>query len=311
VYRKLLIAAGIALLAVGPGLAWNRAGHMAMAAITYDELRRDAPATVGRVVAILRQHPQFESSWKPLIADMSEQDQERYLFMLAARWPDDIRGDKAFDHPEWHYIDYPYRPPGQPASVPAPDPPGENLVEAFQQNVVLAQSAAPESQKAIALCWIFHLLGDSHQPLHTVSLFTTQFPEGDKGGNLFYIRPNPSRLNPSGSATVNLHSFWDNILLMDDTYDAAQARAAALENAHPRKALDELAEPHFETWVRQESFELAVSAVYRQGNLKGGSDRNQGAPLPPDYESEARGIAERRLVLSAYRLADFLRTNFP
>ena len=56
------------------------------------------------------------------MAGMSEQDQDRFLFMLAARWPDDIRGDSAFDHPLWHYIDYPYKPRGQPASVAALQP---------------------------------------------------------------------------------------------------------------------------------------------------------------------------------------------
>jgi hypothetical protein len=304
--RRLLIVAGIALLAAGPSLAWNRAGHMAMAAIAYDELSRSAPATIVRVVAVLRQHPHYESRWKAQMAGMSAQDQERYLFMLAARWPDDIRGDRTFDRPEWHYINYPYKPPGQPASVPAPPPETDNIVSAFQHNVEIVQSAAADDQKAIALCWIFHLMGDSHQPLHTVALFTTQFPNGDRGGNLFYVRPNP--VSP---ATQNLHAYWDNILLMDDHYDAARERAAALENAYPRRSLAELAEPHFETWVRRESFELAVSAVYRKGKVKGSSDRNQGIPLPRDYHGAAERIAERRLVLSGYRLADFLRTNFP
>jgi len=241
---------------------------------------------------------------------MSAQDQERYLFMLAARWPDDIRGDSAFDHPMWHYIDYPYKPPGQPPAVPAPPPDKENLVAAFQRNVAVVQSAAPDAEKAVALCWIFHLLGDSHQPLHAVSLFTTQFPEGDRGGNLFYISfYNPA--DPSSPATQNLHAYWDNILLMDDTYDPARALAVALENGYPAASLGELSETRFEAWVHQESFDLAVSAAYRQGNLKGSSDKNQGIRLPPDYESEAKRIAERRLALSAYRLADFLRTNFP
>ena len=306
-FRKLLVAAAAVFLVAGPSLAWNRAGHMTMGAIAYDELQRTSPATVARVIAILQQHPQYESRWKPQLAGMSAQDQERYLFMLAARWPDDVRGDSAFDHPMWHYIDYPYRPPGQPASVPAPLPDKENLVEAFELNVAILQSAAPDDQKAVALCWIFHLLGDSHQPLHTVSLFTTQFPDGDRGGNLFYIRT-----DPSSPATQNLHAYWDNILLTDDTYDQARALAIALAGAYPRKSLDELARlGDFETWARQESFDLAVSAAYRQGNLKGSSDRNQGTPLPPGYESEAKDIAERRLVLSAYRLADFLTKTFP
>lgn len=310
-FRKLLVVAAAVVMAAGPGLAWNRAGHMVTGAIAYDELQLASPATVARVVAILRQHPQYESRWKTQIESMttgtSAQNQERYLFMLAARWPDEIRGDSAFDHPMWHYIDYPYKPPGQPASVPAPPPDRENLVAAFQRNLTVVQSVAAYSEKAVALCWIFHLLGDSHQPLHTVSLFTTQFPDGDRGGNLFFIRP-----DPSSTTTQNLHAYWDNILLTDETYEAARARAAALANAHPRKSLDELARSgDFETWTRQESYDLAVSAAYRQGNLKGSSDKNQGIRLPPDYQAAAQQIAQRRVVLSAYRLADFLRTNFP
>jgi hypothetical protein len=149
-------------------------------------------------------------------------------------------------------------------------------------------------------------MGDSHQPLHTAMLFTTQFPDGDRGGNLFYVRA-----NPSSAATENLHSYWDNIVVRDDTYSAARERAGALQNAHPRKSLAELMEPHFETWVKKESFDLAVSVVYRRGKLKAGIDRNHGTPLPRGYERAAKRIAERRLVLSAYRLEDFLRTNYP
>ncbi len=93
---------------------------MVTGAIAYDELLKTSPATIARAVGILRQHPQYDSRWKPQLSGMNEQGQERLLFMLAARWPDDIRGDSAFDHPEWHYIDYPYKPPGQPASVPTP-----------------------------------------------------------------------------------------------------------------------------------------------------------------------------------------------
>jgi len=303
--RKPLLAALIALLAAGPGSAWNRAGHMTMAAMAFDELLRDAPATVARVVAILQHHPQYESRWRPQIAAMALDEQQRFLFMLAARWPDDVRGDAAFDHPKWHYIDYPYKPSGQPSSVSAPAPEAENLVAAFQNNVAILQSSAPDDQKAVAPCWVFHLMGDAHQPLHNVSLFTTQFPDGDRGGNLIFIKTDPS--NPK---TENLHSYWDNILLTDDRYDAAAARAKTLESRHARLFLGELAEPHFEAWTH-ESFDLAVSTVYRKGRIKISADRNQGAPLPKGYHAKAQRVAERRVSLSAYRLADFLRTNFP
>ena len=163
------------------GLAWNRAGHMVTGAIAYDDLQKTSPATVARVVAILRQHPQYESRWKPQMEGMSEQDQERYLFMLAARWPDDIRGDKAFDHPTWHYIDYLYRPSGQPASLPGPPPAAEDIVESVSAERRDRAERAPDAQKAVALCWIFHLMGDAHQPLHAVALVHHAIPHGGSG----------------------------------------------------------------------------------------------------------------------------------
>jgi hypothetical protein len=304
-FRKLLVVSAAVCLAAGPGLAWNRAGHMVMGAIAYDDLQHTSPATVARVVAILRQHPQYESRWMQQLVGMSEEDQARFLFMLAARWPDDIRGDKAFDHPLWHYIDYPYKPPGQPASVPAPAPDQENMVSAFQRNVAVIQSAASDSEKAIALCWIFHLLGDSTQPLHAVSLFTTQFPDGDRGGNLFYIRTDPSK-----PETRNLHSYWDGILSSDDHYDPAWILAAKIEGSPDRVTSRKSVESHFEKWTH-ESFDLAVSAVYRKGKLRISTDKNAGTPLPPNYHAVAERIATRQIALAGDRLADFLRTNFP
>ena len=307
--RKLLIIAGTLFLAVGPSLAWNRAGHMVTGAIAFDQLLKTSPATIARVVAVLRQHPQYESRWRPQFSDMAQQDQERLLFMLAARWPDDIRGDKAFDHPVWHYIDYPYKPRGQPDSVPAPAPGSENLVEAFKQNVAIIQGAASDpqtdAQKAVALCWIFHLMGDSHQPLHAVSLFTTQFPKGDQGGNLFFIQP-----NPSSPTTQNLHSYWDGILLTDDRYDPARMLAGKIENEREPAPLKARSELLFEKWTHQ-SFDLAVSRVYRKGKLKISTDKNAGAPLPRDYHALAERVAQRQVALAGYRLSDFLRTNFP
>ena len=292
----------IVLLAAVPGLAWNRAGHMVMGAIAFDRLQSVAPGSVTRVVTILRQHPQYESVWKLQIAGKNAQDQERYLFMLAARWPDDIRGNRQFDHPEWHYIDFPYRPPGEPASVRAPQPPPDNLIAAFQRNLAVARGTAPEAEKAVALCWIFHLLGDLHQPLHTVSLFSTRFLEGDRGGNLFYVRPDPA--NPR---TQNLHAYWDNILLPDEHYDAARELATVLEKKYPPASPRAFAESEVERWVR-DSFDLAVSVVYRRGKLKPGADRDHGASLPRDYHAAAERIASRRVTLAGYRLADLLQT---
>ena len=35
-------------------------------------------------------------------------------------------------------------------------------------------------RKAIELAWLFHLVGDIHQPLHTGQIFTLDYPDGDR-----------------------------------------------------------------------------------------------------------------------------------
>ena len=48
-------------------------------------------------------------------------------------------------------------------------------------------------QRAIALAWLFHLISDVHQPLHTVQLFSREYPHGDRGGNEVCVRLAPGR----------------------------------------------------------------------------------------------------------------------
>jgi hypothetical protein len=173
--RGLLAGILLVLMAVSSARAWNKAGHMVSGAIAYADLKQASPETLARVIALLKMHPHFATKWAPRLAQLhlSPEEQELYLFMLAARWPDDMRGDAAFHHGAWHYINLPYKPEGQPASVQTVDPQAENILQAYQTNLDILGSTAPASAKAVALCWIFHLIGDVHQPLHTITLFTT------------------------------------------------------------------------------------------------------------------------------------------
>jgi hypothetical protein len=50
---------------------------------------------------------------------------------------------------------------------------------------------------------IIHLVGDIHQPLHTVSLVDYNYLSGDHGGN--------SEVFPSICGVKNLHGVWDSI----------------------------------------------------------------------------------------------------
>jgi len=70
---------------------------MVSGAIAYADLKQGNSETLARVIALLKTHPHFETKWVPRLTqlNLSPEEQDLYLFMLAARWPDDIRGDAA------------------------------------------------------------------------------------------------------------------------------------------------------------------------------------------------------------------------
>ena len=80
-----------------------------------------------------------------------------------------------------------------------------------------------------------------------------------------------------------------------------------------RSQLTELANTDFESWAK-ESYEIATKIAYRNGGRIGGRrDGNKAcstvtaAPvLPAGYVVSASRIADRRIVLTGFRLADLL-----
>ena len=304
--RGLLVGILLLLVAVSSALAWNRAGPMVSGAIAYADLKQASPQTLEQVVALLQTHPQFETKWKPQLNQsfVAPDERDLLLFMLAARWPDDIRPNRAFHHEAWHYITLPYKPEGQPASVQTVEPPPENIVSAYQTNLDIVRGTAP-GDRAVALCWVFHLVGDVHQPLHTVQLFTTQFPapEGDRGGTRCYIRVR------AGASTISLHTFWDDLILGSERFQSVRNTAIELRlrPQHARPQLPEWTDTSFEHWAKPESFTLAKEQGYRHGQLQGRTEKDDGIVLPADYSPLTTSIAERRIVLAGYRLADVLK----
>jgi S1/P1 Nuclease len=104
--------------------------------------------------------------------------------MQASRWADDIRiQDRAQNRPSWHYVNLPFKPENQPATVQTREPEPVNILTAMAENESVVKKETHGERKAIALAWLFHLVGDIHQPLHTTQLFTVEYPKGDRGGN--------------------------------------------------------------------------------------------------------------------------------
>jgi len=107
------VTAVIIAVPVSPALAWNKAGHMVTGAIAYDVLKKDSPDTIAKVVALLQKHPDYQARWARQIEDRDEADRDVYLFMLATRWSDDVRGKAKYDRPAWHYVNLPFKPEGR------------------------------------------------------------------------------------------------------------------------------------------------------------------------------------------------------
>jgi hypothetical protein len=298
-----------------PVLAWNGPGHMTTGAIAYTELQANDPQALAEVIRLLKTLPNYAQLWKRQLDGLATTDPpaEQVLLMLAARWSDDIRNrtfDGAnYDRPTWHYVNFAYQPAGQTDSLQPPDPEAnpepnqQNILTALQENLNLLNRNAPDPERAVALCWVAHLVGDIHQPLHTTALFSTAFPTGDRGGTRFYVRVR------QGAQMISLHKFWDDLILGSNQFRQVRNRATALRT-NPnlvRPQLPELATTNFQDWAKPESYELAKQVAYVNGSLPAGADRNNPALLPTDYTQTAKATAERRAVLAGYRLADLLQ----
>jgi S1/P1 Nuclease len=283
-----------------PAFAWNIPGHMLSAAIAYQVLRQENPATIENVKAVLEKHPWYANQWQARLRDVSVADDGLLLFMQAARWTDDIRtGDKAQNRPRWHYINFPFKPEGQPASVQIREPDPVNILTAMAENESVVKNGNDREQRAIALAWLFHLVGDIHQPLHTAQLFTIEYPQGDRGGNEICVR-----VTQSGQP-MDLHRFWDGVIT--SSADQTRLRNAATEIRNrpgfAKSQLTELQDSSAEALVK-ESFEIATKIAYRNGRRIGtpkGGNKNcsmvEGAPvLPAGYLSSASRIADRRII---------------
>ena len=295
-------AALAAVLSARPAPAWSMAGHMVTGAIAYESLKQDDPRALAAALALLKAHPSYDKLWKHQLDKVPEADRDLLLFMLAPRWADDIRRTD-FDRPTWHYVNLPYKPAGQPAAVPTPDPPAVNILTAYPENYYKLKKGADPIERAVALTWVCHLVGDIQQPLHAATLFTTDYPEGDRGGNRFWVK-----VSPDGKA-INLHYFWDGLLSNSDRFTDVRNTATELR-LRPELARDklpELAVTSFDDWARKESLPLAVAVVYRDGKLAGGTADFAAAVLPADYPKQAKAVGERRGVLAGYRLADVIR----
>ena len=343
-FRQVVLTTAVTgLAAVAPSHAWNDFGHELIARIAWQELE---PEVRSRVLALFREAPRDSlmhcldlnqdrrrgcGRFAYRLGDAgSSEDADRILFERAAYWPDLARQLDKYNRPTWHYIGWTWRQGADGSAhdtdLPVPEP------NAVSQLVELARSVADTSgradKRAIHLAWIFHLVGDIHQPLHAASRVTERRDEreGDRGGNGFGL----------DEWNRNLHAFWDGAL--DGRFRAAyrQQALATLTSDSNRppppeqfwRTFGELRDREYEAHKdriaaearSRHPFDDAVRASLESGDFKAwATESNQivrntlypreltrGEAPPAAYAELAYDLSLQRAALAGYRLADLL-----
>ena len=311
--RKLISTLLMAFLVATPAMGWHAVGHKATASIAFDYLD---PARQADIVSVLRAHPRFEEDFASRMPDDvargSDAQKGRWLFEQASIWPDliqtlseDIR--REYNKSRWHYINRlvwltnedeaalkPQLDHNMETEFSPPMRQNLNIVQALRGNLQIWKSdSASEGEKAVAFCWILHLAGDLHQPLHTVALFSKEFfPKGDRGGNSIQV--------VWGGETKNLHAVWDGLPTnLESLEPSARTIRSINEDVVDDAAIDE--------WLSHHA-NLARKFVYTDelklqllGGLK--NDELPEIVLSRNYLVAAESIARRQVNLAGYRIA--------
>jgi hypothetical protein len=133
-------------------VAWNIPGHTLSGIIAYQVLQRESPATIEKVKSLLEKHPWYANQWQVRLQDVQAGDRGLVLFMQAARWPDELRTtDRQYHRGAWHYINWPFKPEGQPVNVKIREPEPVNILTALAENESVLRKESDGEPKAIAL----------------------------------------------------------------------------------------------------------------------------------------------------------------
>lgn len=232
---------------------------------------------------------------------------ESSTFVTASCFPDDITTLGLSGFKVWHGVLVPYnidnflteREIGCIESLVRDN----NLHAAIRQCVhTLKNPQAKNWEKSFLLRYLLHCVGDIHQPLHCVQLYSSQFPCGDLAGHRFLIEGTPYK---------NLHILWDAafgigarkiirpLSLKDEQWICEEADF--ISKLFPQRALPESTNMNYTQWS-EESYQIAIQVAYDGIEL--------GKTPSSTYLMIGEHTALRQIALSGYRLAQLLYEIF-
>jgi len=289
-----LVLGLIACVITVKSFAWSDPIHIVIAKIARSNLN---PGVLGRIEDLANN---IEGAF-PLTFD----------FVNASCWANDISrgGCGVFD--SWHEQPMPYDPENiladsKQKAIRSKIDQNSNVFALVSAMTTLRNPQAGQWEKNFCLRILMHCLADLHNPMACISLYSSDFPDGDQGGRLFRIE----------SVYGSLRELWDHALLFsfpqeeirewthDLTYEQQEELDEVVEkilSIYPRFAFSDLREGSFADWAKS-SYGLAVHHAY-QGILPGDYPTNE-------YLQKSRQIALEQIAKAGYRLADKLNEIF-
>ncbi len=298
---------------IPPAYAWHEAGHRMTAEIAFELLSEEQQQ---QAAAILNAHPRFTEDFAVAmpeeIANGSERAKNLWLFERASIWPDIVQHvSKAvrtrYHSGTWHYINLPVYLTDKDEQELAGkldvnvqmqfDPPlrhSLNIVQALKGNLLVWRDAtAADAHRAVAFCWILHLTGDLHQPLHNVALFSrTWFPQGDRGGNNIAIRRKDD--------VTNLHTVWDGLPnRFDDLSPDENTKALLSKDVAQIQSIDAWASQYHKIAMEYAYTEEVTRNLLHQ--VSNGQDPE--ISLTAEYIANASQVARPQIIIAGHRIA--------
>ena len=311
-------------------MAWNSPGHEIIALIAYEHLDDATRAKAIELLAPIRDFTIISkaSCRKRFRAATCAIKTAGYLptrprgpiWCVPSKGAVNRQDVSEYSRPWWHFINEPVflndderrqlereikvnrrREPPQ-----SDDDEFMNIVQAIKNSArIVRDTSAPKEKRSVHLCWILHLVGDSHQPLHSVALYTThRFRRGDHGGNYLDYQH-----------SWDLHGFWDEQISTDESYETHQVLAADLDRNR------KLAEEGKKAAATLESINGSTRAWNWPSDTLTRRKCWRKSPLAKDirisgrstcrrtYKIEAETVAERRAVEAGHRLAGAVRNR--
>jgi len=252
-------AALVVALFAGDLGAWGPRGHQIVAEIGARHLNDTAAREVARLLG----------------------DRPSNAMREASTWADDARNQPEYKHTfNWHFVNFEKGNCTLDRKRQCPD--DSCVFGAIEsQTKRLGNRKLSDTERAEALRFVIHFVGDVHQPLHAGW-------RHDRGGNDTQVR-----VKREGS---NLHGFWDNTLVFrPDT--RVLAHADIVEEA-PTKATTAWTNTAAVDWTLESCKIVAQPGFYPvKGNLA------------PNYVETYKPVADRRMHEAGLRLAALLNAT--